>query len=139
MPIKLLTIDDSKTIRLIIARAFRPFDCEVIEASNGADGLALAAREKPDLILLDLTMPVMDGYETLTRLKSDPHLKTIPVVMLTAESGRDNVLRIARQGVRDYLVKPFKGELIVERVGRIVELTPRSTHSLAAGQLVTGS
>lgn len=125
MPIKILSVDDSKTIRLIIAKAFKPFDCEVFEACNGVEGLAVAAREKPNVIILDLTMPVMDGYEALTKLKSDPELKAIPVVMLTAESGRDNVLRIAKQGVRDYLVKPFKEELIVERVGRIVDLKPR--------------
>lgn len=67
-------------------------------------------------------MPVMDGVEMLTRLKADPDLRSIPVVMLTAESGRDNVIRIAKLGVRDYLIKPFKEELIVERVGRIIEL-----------------
>lgn len=127
MPIKILTVDDSKTIRLIVAKAFKPFDCEVMEASNGVEGLAVAAKEKPNIIILDLTMPVMDGYEALTKLKSDPDLKSIPVVMLTAESGRDNVLRIAKQGVRDYLVKPFKEELIVERVGRIIDLKPKGT------------
>lgn len=125
MPIKILTVDDSKTIRLIIAKAFKPFDCEVLEACNGVEGLAMAAKEKPHIIILDLTMPVMDGYEALTKLKSDPDLKSIPVVMLTAESGRENVLRIAKQGVRDYLVKPFKEELIVERVSRIIDLKPK--------------
>src|SRR6476469_7493602 len=103
---KILTVDDSKTIRLIVAKAFKPFDCEVFEAGNGVEGLAVAAREYPDLIILDLTMPIMDGVEMLSRLKSDPSLKPIPVVMLTAEAGRDNVLRIAKMGVRDYLVKP---------------------------------
>lgn len=124
---KILSVDDSKTIRLIIAKAFKPFDCEVIEASNGVEGLAMATKEKPDIIILDLTMPIMDGYETLTKLKSDPDLKSIPVVMLTAESGRDNVLRIAKQGVRDYLVKPFKEDNILERVGRIIDLKPKGT------------
>lgn len=124
---KILTVDDSKTIRLIIAKAFKSFDCEVLEASNGVEGLAVAAKEKPDIIILDLTMPIMDGYETLTKLKSDPDLKPIPVVMLTAESGRENVLRIAKQGVRDYLVKPFKEEMIVERVGRVIDLKPKGT------------
>lgn len=125
MPIKILTVDDSKTIRLIIAKAFKPFDCDVLEAANGVEGIAVAAKERPHIIILDLTMPVMDGYEALTKLKSDPDLKSIPVVMLTAESGRENVLRIAKQGVRDYLVKPFKEELIVERVSRIIDLKPR--------------
>ena len=132
MPIKILTVDDSKTIRLIIAKAFKPFDCEVLEAANGVEGLAMAAKEKPNIIILDLTMPVMDGYEALTKLKSDPALKAIPVVMLTAESGRENVLRIAKQGVRDYLVKPFKEDLIVERVGRIIDLKPKGTVQVKA-------
>ncbi len=134
MPIKILTVDDSKTIRLIVGRAFRSFDCEVFEASNGIEGLMVAAKERPNLILLDLTMPVMDGFETLARLKADPDLKSIPVIMLTAESGRENVLRIAKQGVRDYLVKPFKENIIVERVGRVVNLQPRRLMSLRAGR-----
>jgi two-component system cell cycle response regulator len=126
MPAKILTVDDSKTIRLIIARAFRRFDCLVLEAANGAEALVVAAAEKPDLIILDLNMPVMDGYEALVRLKEDPDLKGIPVVMLTAESGRDNVLRVARQGVRDYLIKPFREDFLVDRIGRIVPLVERT-------------
>ena len=125
MSIKILTVDDSKTIRLIVAKAFKPFDCVILEAMNGAEGLAVAANEKPDIIILDITMPVMDGYETLTRLKADPALKGIPVIMLTAEAGKENVVRIAKLGVRDYLIKPFKEELIVERVGRVVALKPK--------------
>ena len=86
---------------------FKPYDCEILEASNGVEGLAIAAKESPQLILLDVTMPVMDGVEMLTKLKADPALKGIPVMMLTAEGGRDNVLKIAKIGVRDYIVKPF--------------------------------
>ena len=117
MSIKILTVDDSKTIRLIVAKAFKPFDCMVLEADNGVVGLAVASREKPDVILLDYTMPVMDGFEVLARLRSDPDLKATPVIMLTAEAGRETVIKIAKLGVRDYLIKPFKGELLVERVG----------------------
>lgn len=125
MATKILTVDDSKTIRLIVAKAFKPFDCQIVEAASGVEGLEVAAREKPDIILLDVTMPVMDGFEMLTKLKADDTLKGIPVIMLTAEAGRDNVLRIAKLGVRDYLIKPFKEDLIIERVGRVVTLTPR--------------
>lgn len=126
MSVKILTVDDSKTIRLIVAKAFKPFDCMVLEAENGVVGLAAASREKPDLILLDYTMPVMDGFEVLARLRSDPDLKSTPVIMLTAEAGRDTVIRIAQLGVRDYLIKPFKGELLIERVGRVVDLKPKA-------------
>ncbi len=121
---KILTVDDSKTVRIIVRKAFKPYDCEILEAANGVEGLAIAAKDMPDLILLDVTMPVMDGVEMLTKLKADPQLKGIPVMMLTAEGGRDNVLKIAKIGVRDYIVKPFKEEVLVEKAGRIIELKP---------------
>ena len=125
MAIKILSVDDSRTIRLIVGKAFRPYEVTLLEAANGEEGLAVAAREKPDLIILDVTMPVMDGVTMLTKLKEDPDLKAIPVIMLTAESGRENVLQIARLGVRDYLVKPFKEDQLIEKAGRCVTLEKR--------------
>jgi two-component system cell cycle response regulator len=121
---KILTVDDSKTVRIIVRKAFKAYDCEIFEGGNGVEGLALAAKEMPDLILLDVTMPVMDGVEMLTKLKADPALKGIPVMMLTAEGGRDNVLKIAKIGVRDYIVKPFKEEALIEKAGRVIDLKP---------------
>ncbi|MCX6938303.1 MAG: response regulator [Verrucomicrobia bacterium] len=126
MRYKLLSVDDSKTVRIIIKKAFKLYDVEIFEAANGVEGLALAAKEIPDVILLDVTMPVMDGVEMLTKLKGDPRLKAIPVVMLTAEGGKDHVLKIAKIGVRDYIVKPFKEEVLVQKVGRIIDLKPIS-------------
>lgn len=128
----ILTIDDSKTIRMIVGRAFKNYACKIVEAANGAEGLAVAAKEKPDLIILDITMPVMDGYETLAKLKSDSEMKDIPVVMLTAEAGRENVMKIAKMGVRDYLVKPFQGELVIERLSRIIDLQPKAAKETEA-------
>lgn len=125
MPIKILSVDDSRTIRLIVGRTFQPYECQMCEAANGEEGLAVAARERPDLIILDVTMPVMDGVTMLTKLKEDPELKAIPVIMLTAESGRENVLHIAKLGVRDYLVKPFKENQLIEKAGRIVTLVKK--------------
>ncbi|MCL5097781.1 MAG: response regulator [Candidatus Omnitrophica bacterium] len=119
---KILTVDDSKTIRAIVARAFKPFLCEVLEAEDGLEGLVVANREKPDVILLDCMMPVMDGMEMLAKMKSNPEHRNIPVVMLTAESTPERVVKLARLGVRDYLIKPFREEALVDRVGRIVEL-----------------
>lgn len=131
MPTKILSVDDSRTIRLIVTKAFRPYDCVICEACNGEEGLAAAAREKPDLVILDVTMPVMDGVTMLTKLKADPDLKTIPVIMLTAESGRENVLHIAKLGVRDYLVKPFKEDQLLEKAGRIVTLQKKPAPAAA--------
>lgn len=123
---KILSVDDSKTIRLIVKRTFSPYDCTVLEACNGEEGLATAAAEKPDLIVLDITMPIMDGVTMLTKLKEDANLKSIPVIMLTAESGRENVAYIAKLGVRDYLVKPFQDAQLIEKVQRVIPLQAKA-------------
>lgn len=128
---KVLSVDDSKTIRMIVSRAFRAYDCTICEASNGEEGLAAAAREKPDLILLDITMPIMDGVTMLTKLKENPELKPIPVIMLTAESGRENVLHIAKLGIRDYIVKPFKEDQLMEKVKKVIALQPKPVAAAA--------
>lgn len=126
MATKILSVDDSKTIRMIVARSFRSYDCTIVEAANGEEGLAVAAREKPDLIILDITMPVMDGVTMLGKLRENEELKGIPVIMLTAESSRENVTQLAKMGVRDYLVKPFKEDQLLEKVGRVVSLQPKA-------------
>jgi two-component system cell cycle response regulator len=125
-PLKILSVDDSRTIRLIVARALMGYDCVVIEAANGEEGLAAAAREKPDLILLDITMPIMDGVTMLSMLKEDEALKQTPVIMLTAESGRENVLHVSKLGVNDYLVKPFRAEQLIEKTTRAVPLQKKA-------------
>jgi two-component system cell cycle response regulator len=132
MSIKILTIDDSRIIRLIVAKAFESFDCAVMEADNGNDGLAIASREKPDVILMDFGMRPMDGLEALRRLRADAALKTTPVIMLTAMSDRDTVVRIARLGVRDYVIKPFKQDTLIERVSRVVALQTKSENGVKA-------
>jgi two-component system, cell cycle response regulator len=138
MPKKILSVDDSKTVRLIVRKAMKPFDTIVVEAQNGEEGLTVARAEKPDLILLDVTMPVMDGVEMLTRLKADPELKSIPVMMLTAEAGRENILKIAKIGVRDYIVKPFTEQVLVEKLSRIMTLTPLAAAPAAPAAGVAG-
>ncbi len=125
MTLKVLAVDDSKTIRKIVSKAFSAYDCEIMEAENGIEGLSMVSNVKPDLIILDITMPVMNGVEMLGKLKGQPDMKDIPVIMLTAESGKDNVMQIVKMGVRDYMVKPFKGEQLIERVMKIVALKPK--------------
>jgi len=127
MGLKILAVDDSKTIRMIVKKAFKTYDCEVIEAENGKEGLETASKEKPDLIVLDITMPVMTGPEMLEELKKDADLKEIPVIMLTAESGKENVVQILKMGVKDYMVKPFKGEQLIERATKFVTLESKQT------------
>ncbi len=124
MAYKILTVDDSKTIRMIVKKAFKPYNCDLFEGENGVEGLAIAAKEMPDLIILDITMPVMTGIEMLGKLKTESDLKDIPVIMLTAESGKENVMQIVKMGVKDYIVKPFKGDQLIERAKNILKLMP---------------
>jgi two-component system cell cycle response regulator len=123
---RILSIDDSKTIRLMLARLFRPFDCELLEATNGEEGLAVASRANPDLIILDYNMPVMDGIAMLRKMREDPGMKRTPVIMLTADSGLQSLATVARLGVRDYVTKPFREEELLAKVGRIIPLISRT-------------
>jgi two-component system cell cycle response regulator len=122
---RILSIDDSKTIRLHLARLLRPFACELLEAANGEEGLAVATRANPDLVILDYNMPVMDGIATLRKMREDPGLKRTPVIMLTADSGLQSLATVARLGVRDYVTKPFREEELLAKVGRIIPLISR--------------
>jgi len=122
---RILSIDDSKTIRLHLARLLRPFACELLEAANGEEGLAVATRANPDLIILDYNMPVMDGIAMLRKMREDPGLKRTPVIMLTADSGLQSLATVARLGVRNYVTKPFREEELLAKVGRIIPLIPR--------------
>jgi two-component system cell cycle response regulator len=126
MSTTLLAIDDCKITRQTVVVALRGYDCTVLEADDGVTGLAVASRERPDVILLDYKMPVMDGSEALARLRLDPDLKNTPVVMLTAESGRDVVTRIAKLGVSDYLLKPLQKGMLVEKLSRLVTLRAKA-------------
>jgi two-component system, cell cycle response regulator len=119
---KILTVDDSKAVRMIIQRAFLAHDCVFCQAGDGVAGLAAAASESPDLVILDVTMPVMDGITMLGKLREDPGLKHIPVIMLTAESSKDNVANVTQLGINDYLVKPFEDAVLLEKASKILPL-----------------
>src|SRR5262245_59813536 len=129
---KILSVDDSKAVRMSLSRLFSPFACELCEAVNGQDGLEVAARERPDLIILDYNMPVMDGISMLQRLREDSELRRTPVIMLTTEASAENIATVARLGVRDYVTKPFNEELVLAKAARVVSLVPPE-QSIRAG------
>jgi two-component system cell cycle response regulator len=119
---KVLTIDDSKTLRTIVARYLKPFGVEISEAENGSVGLTKAQSDKPDLILLDYNMPVMDGYQTLEALKADAALKHIPVIMLTTETIKETVVKLIKLGLKDFIAKPFSREALLSKVNPVLGL-----------------
>ena len=119
---KILSVDDSRAIRMVLKRLFRPFTCELFEAADGEEGLAVATQVKPDLIILDYNMPVMDGVTMLRQMRDNPELKRIPVIMLTADASSEIINTVARLGVRDYVTKPFEDSQLLDKVSRIIAL-----------------
>jgi CheY-like chemotaxis protein len=117
-----LTIDDSKTVRTVISKHLAPFSVGMLEAENGEQGVECARKGLPDLILLDYNMPVMDGYHTLVELKTDPNLKSIPVVMVTTETSKETVIKLLKLGLNDYIAKPFTRELLLKKINPILKL-----------------
>jgi DNA-binding response OmpR family regulator len=93
----------------------------VVDAPNGPAGLERAARERPDVIFLDLMMPDMDGWEVLRRLKEDDATAHIPVVLLTARTGEDDQMRGWQEGILEYVSKPFNPLSLVEWAKRAME------------------
>ena len=122
---KILSVDDSKTIRMLLKRLFIPFVCELFEAGDGQEGLDVATREKPNLIILDYNMPVMDGVTMLRHMRENPELKRTPVIMLTAEASPEIIGTVARLGVRDYVTKPFDRDQLLEKAARVITLERR--------------
>jgi CheY-like chemotaxis protein len=124
MSAKILTVDDSKMVRTIVAKAFAPFGCEIFEASNGADALTAAATYLPDLIFLDVTMGDMSGLVVLEQLRAVPQFQNTPVIMLTAESGKATLERADELKVVGYVAKPFKGAQLLELAAPFLSVQP---------------
>ncbi len=119
MPHTILTIEDQPDIRRLIRMTLEFKGHRVIEAGNGAEGLSLARRERPDLILLDVMMPGIDGLSAARSLAADPELSRIPVVMLSALGGSTDVESGLSTGVKAYLVKPFSPWELLELIARL--------------------
>lgn len=117
-------MDDSKTVRRLAEQALRDFDCDVSEAANGFNALFAMERTLPDLILLDVNMPTMDGVEMLTLLRSNPELKAIPVIMLTSPADHAVSAQIATLGVSATLMKPFTPADLIARICAVLDLKP---------------
>ena len=112
-----LVADDSPTVRALVRFALEDAGHQVLEAGDGAQALAVLADAAVDVVLLDVEMPVMDGYQTVAALKADPHTADVPVVFLTARTGSDDVVRGLRLGGHDYLRKPPDPAELLARVG----------------------
>ena len=121
MPEKILAIDDENDVLLIIRTALESEGYEILTASNGVDGLAIAREEKPDLIILDMMMPEMGGEEVIEELKNDPETDTIRVMILTAISERKKIQEMLDKGADYYIVKPFEFKELIDKVRNVLD------------------
>jgi DNA-binding response OmpR family regulator len=113
---KVLVVDDEEYIQHILNFSFGAEGFEVITASDGEEAVTIAKSQRPDIIVLDIMMPKMDGYEACKHIKADPQTEHIPVILLTAK-GREVDRKLgAEAGADDYVVKPFSPGRLIERV-----------------------
>lgn len=117
----LLVVDDNKVIRLLLARGLEQQGHTVAFAENGRQALQMLHAQPFDLVLLDVLMPEMDGYQVLDQLTSDPRLRNIPVIMTSALDELDSVVTCIEMGAEDYLSKPINPVLLRARIGASLE------------------
>jgi len=119
MPKKILVVDDERPIVRLVQVNLEHAGYEVVTAYDGKEALEKVEQEKPDLIVLDVMMPQMDGFEVMQRLQANPKTRNIPVIMLTAKAQDADVFRGWQSGVTLYLTKPFSPFELISFVRRI--------------------
>ena len=117
---KILVVDDMLTMRRIVKNIMRQLGfANVEEAENGQDALTKLRAESFGFVISDWNMPVMTGIELLRAIRADDSLKAIPVLMVTAEAQKENLIEAIQAGVSNYIVKPFTAEVLQEKMNKI--------------------
>src|SRR3989338_4053858 len=124
---KILVVDDEQQLALAVKIRLQSHGYQVVTANNGQMALEMAEKEQPDLVLLDVLMPVMDGYSTLRELNTRFGRGKIPVIMLTARDRMKDLFEL--EGVEDYVIKPFDHEDLLVRIGRVFKRRAAKTAS----------
>lgn len=119
--IKILIVDDEPDLVQTLQDRLEMNGYGIVTAGNGREGLERAVKEKPDIILLDVIMPIMDGLQMLEALRKHPESKHCAVIMLTARSQQQDIVRAKTCGVEDYVVKPFDLSELIEKIENVLE------------------
>ncbi|HCN45405.1 MAG TPA: two-component system response regulator [Pseudomonas sp.] len=117
---RILIVDDSPTETFKFTSMLEKHGHQVLKASNGADGVALAVQEKPDAVLMDIVMPGMNGFQATRQLSKDPATKDIPVVIVTTKDQETDKVWGTRQGAKSYLVKPVAEEDLIRVLNSVL-------------------
>jgi len=121
MPKKILVCDDEPYILMALTDAVEMEGYDCVTAVNGKEALQKAREEHPDLIMLDIMMPFMDGYEVCRELKADPTTRDIPVIMLTAKSQQLDIQKGKEVGADDYITKPFRPSTLRKKFNEVLD------------------
>ena len=120
--LKILIVDDFSTMRRIIKNLLRDLGfTNTDEADDGNTALPMLKTGKYDFLVTDWNMPGMSGFDLLKHVRADEHLKSLPVLMVTAEAKRDQIVAAAQAGVNGYIVKPFTAAVLKEKIEKIFE------------------
>jgi CheY-like chemotaxis protein len=121
-------IDDDEAMINLVSAFLKSRGFEVLGAMTGTDGLALVPKAKPDLVLLDLMLPGMDGWEVYQRMKADEYMRSVPVIVVSAKAQTiDKVLGLSIQKVQDYITKPFSPIELVDSINRVLAAWEQAT------------
>ena len=115
-PLLVLVVDDSVTVRKVTSRLLERNGMNVLTAKDGIDAIAVLEEHTPDLMLLDIEMPRMDGFEVATQVRNDPRLMRLPIIMITSRTGQKHRDRAMAIGVNDYLGKPYQESVLLESI-----------------------
>lgn len=118
---KILIVDDEKDLVEIIRLGLEPLGYEVFEAYDGQEGLEKARQLRPDIIILDLMLPKIDGYQVCRMLKFDINYKQIPVILLTARASKKDIAMGTEAGADAFITKPFKHEVLKEKIEELLK------------------
>jgi CheY-like chemotaxis protein len=116
---RILVVDDDAITRMLVKLLLERDRFEVLEAANGRDAIEITGRERPDLLLIDLNMPEMDGYQAIATLRKDLSMATLPILVLTSEEGPGIERRVLELGADDYMLKPFDPDVLLSRVNAV--------------------
>ena len=122
---RILVVDDEPDVLLLCRVNLQHAGYDVLEASDGEQGLAIALSEVPDAIVLDLMLPLLDGYGVLDQLRADERTHTIPVLVLTAKAQREDRVRCWEQGASEYMTKPFSPVALSAALTELVGMSPQ--------------
>jgi len=117
-----LVVDDSKIMRNIVKNYFADMKipCQYIEAADGNEALIMLYKQRIDLVLLDWNMPKLSGIDFLKKIRANEKFKKLPVIMVTSEAAKYNVIEALKIGATDYIIKPINGKLFREKMSKVI-------------------